>query len=927
MFNTQLQRKPGFSPSNSEVGKLSQFQRTQPSKSPSPSMAGVTRAQQSDWEKEIESLDQKEMELHQTQMKLIREQMTNFIRDISGLREEFKEMCLQRESDVMQTQALHEEENRDKQDMQSEIMAMIQALQEDFKGHTGKLDQVAAVVADTTLEDRMNQSHSELENRIALLHQSHGETTQLYGKELAALREAHDSHADLFAGHAKQFATLQATIPERLAYLEQLVGDSADAHTDKLEAAMAKFGHLHGRLSSCEQNHDLLAQDKDVKHASLQERVDYLESAMGDSADKHAQEIEALKAAHDGHVGLLSKNAQFLDDHKGAMAGHHGTLQERMDEIENVLGLHADKHGDGLAEAASNMEQMHTRLSAVERFGGVLEELGRSHSSLAREKQELADQHSGLQDRFDSMDKAFGDSFSKHGSDLQALGSAHDKHLTALSKHARELEALRAEKQAIHDSLSGRLDSFEQLHGETADKHAMGLSQLDSRYQAMLDRLTGVEKHGGHISNLQRSHDTLAAKKAELEDSHASMGDRVSYLEQMLGDSVEKHAKELRALRDSHSKHANDLDGLKSAHSTKHSSVDERLDYIEQVVGDSADKHAEELAQLKSFHDSLHGRLTACEGHGSVLNELRDGHGSLAAQKAQLEQHHASLKERVDYLEGLMNDSADRHAAKIDAAHGKLTDMHSRLSAVERFGPAILDLKKGHSELHDHKSSITSDHTALKDRTDNMEALFGDSTNRQTRDLKALKALHDKHATTLTNHASQLDGFTLHQEHHASLPERMTYIEQQIGDSADKHLAEISELHKKVAREQASREKSHNSYKDQMAREQEERGNHHASMNERLDYLESVIGDNADKHASEIASVVSGHQKLYGELGSHGNNHASTAERVSKLEKAAVDVAQRQEREGRATQAKLDVMAKRFSIVKEAWGLETPRPS
>merc|ERR1719491_1990226 len=107
---------------------------------------------------------------------------------------------------------------------------------------------------------------------------------------------------------------------------------------------------------------------------------------MGDSADKHANELEALKTSHDKHAAALSKSAKFLDDHKGAMAGHHETLQERIDGIEEVLGLHADKHGDGLNEAESKFEQMHGRLSAVERFGATLEELRGSHSKLSKEK-------------------------------------------------------------------------------------------------------------------------------------------------------------------------------------------------------------------------------------------------------------------------------------------------------------------------------------------------------------------------------------------------------------------------------------------------------------------------------------------------------------------------------------------------------------
>merc|ERR1712060_1019791 len=102
--------------------------------------------------------------------------------------------------------------------------------------------------------------------------------------------------------------------------------------------------------------------------------------------------------------------------------------------------------------------------------------------------------------------------------------------------------------------------------------------------------------------------------------------------------------------------------------------------------------------------------------------------------------------------------------------------------------------------------------------------------------------------------------------------------------------------------------------------EQEERGGHHASINERVDYLENVIGTNADKHAKELEKLARSHKELTGELKAEG-----VTERVSKLEKALVETAERQAREAKATKAKFESFSNRFSVVKEAWGQQTPR--
>merc|ERR1719464_1313862 len=90
---------------------------------------------------------------------------------------------------------------------------------------------------------------------------------------------------------------------------------------------------------------------------------------------------------------------------------------------------------------------------------------------------------------------------------------------------------------------------------------------------------------------------------------HATLQERVDFLERTLGDSADKHQKELESLRVAHArhdaatgKHAGDLESLKAAHS-HHAGMAERLAYIEKTLGDSADKHAREVAALKAAHD------------------------------------------------------------------------------------------------------------------------------------------------------------------------------------------------------------------------------------------------------------------------------------------------------------------------------------
>merc|ERR1719229_349490 len=161
---------------------------------------------------------------------------------------------------------------------------------------------------------------------------------------------------------------------------------------------------------------------------------------------------------------------------------------------------------------------------------------------------------------------------------------------------------------------------------------------------------------------LQTAHDKHAKGLADALDTRATMGERMRYVEKLLGDSADKHAKELKALKAAHDRHAADVASLKAGHD-QHASVPERINYLEQLLGDSADKHSQELAAIKDAHAKF---LAA---HGKQSKDV----DSLKALHA----HHATMGERIHYLEKALGDSADKHAEELQAlkaAHSKHAD-------------------------------------------------------------------------------------------------------------------------------------------------------------------------------------------------------------------------------------------------------------
>lgn len=570
-----------------------------------------------EWERQIESLDQKEMEIHQTQLRLIREQTATFRGDLLALRQE-----------VLELKAHNEERTA---------------------AH-GRLERRCVELAEGL--NRHAQLHQDAERRSVILKQNLDKVTQELEAARGRLEQVHTTVAD----HHSTFAQ-HPSVTERVAYIEKVVGDSAEKHSHALREAQMKLEQLHGRMAAFETNHsDLkrahsqIAGDRaelDAKHASMNERVAYLEKLVGDSADKHSKELESLKSLHSRHVSdtksthsslqaILQQEKEFREQHhssiqarlnalensigesadrqareletlKGShsrMFGGHATIAERLSFVERQVGESADKHSQELAAAHGRLEQMHGRISTMEMHGSAIESLKKSHSSLTKEKADLDLHHATLRERVDYLERTIGDSAEKHAKELEELKAAH--RILASESKARDKG---------HGDLKERLEMYVKAH----DK---------------------------------------------LYTHHSTIEDRVNYLEGLVGDSVEKHAMELAQVKAAHAKHATDV----KAREAQHSTIEERLRYLEKVIGDSADRHEQELRGAHAKLEQLHGRLQeerkAREQH---LNASRE---HMATEQGKREAHQASMEERITFVEKALGDSADKHARELDTLRG-----------------------------------------------------------------------------------------------------------------------------------------------------------------------------------------------------------------------------------------------------------------
>jgi len=119
---------------------------------------------------------------------------------------------------------------------------------------------------------------------------------------------------------------------QRLAFIERQMGDSADMNILRQEMDRDKKHR--------DQILDAHSELKD-HHASLRERIDYLEKTVGESADKHAKMVED---AHKKIKEHATKMQNMADSH----GGHKVTMEERLEAIEASIQGVTDKHAGAL---------------------------------------------------------------------------------------------------------------------------------------------------------------------------------------------------------------------------------------------------------------------------------------------------------------------------------------------------------------------------------------------------------------------------------------------------------------------------------------------------------------------------------------------------------------------------------------------------
>merc|ERR1719171_726637 len=209
------------------------------------------------------------------------------------------------------------------------------------------------------------------------------------------------------------------------------------------------------------------------------------------------------------------------------------------------------------------------------------------------------------------------------------------------------------------------------------------------------------------------------------------------------------------------------------------------------------------------------------------MKEHADRHGdALELEKQAREQHRAAMEGRIDEI---LNEAAGRH--------GAITDHHATIGEELEAIKEALAKETGtrESDVYELRELVGGETLARQDHHSSVKELIA-----------AEKKEREKMNKAFADDREARDG------RHIDLEQRLA-----------EHHGSMQEL---MAAERKTRETAHGRLQDNHMNEKAARETHHASMSERIDYLEKLLNDSADKYARDMEA---GHNKLRDEMKGH----------------------------------------------------------
>lgn len=590
------------------------------------------------------------------------------------------------------------------------------------------------------------------------------------------------------------------------------------------------------------------------------------------------------------------------------------SFEKRLDGLEAALG-EAFRGRDELEQSSAKAcEQVEQLVGLLEQERRVREaQFSSTHEKLIGEARARSEQNAAVGESLETMDRRLADTLQAHRrhfeDGIRRLGTVFEAQQEQLTSAARRCDDARERARSGHADLEEhrsatleRLAQFEQVlssvRGQLSElRVGIEEGQGAKRAQAILqDRLGGVERSISELVGTQAC--DLAEFRTRLEELHErskqesqrrgaaerdGLAERLVVLERIQRECDAGYVKELEAVK---SAHAAVVAKEAQAREVYHAAWEARISSVEKLLADSADRHARDVMLAHSKVDKLQALIA------SEQREADSRHTSISGQFAKekdardaLHDLYTSMKQRLDYLEALLGDSAERQSRDAAAARDEVDQLHTRLVQEHKARDAHYGCI--HEQLAKEKEHRDLHVAAVSERLAYVERMMADVVDRHAQETERLHGKVDKlrgSVAAQTDHGPTIE--SLKQAHAVfakdrpalqaqsdAVAQRLEHLEvrhrgvvEQHGQELAVAHAKLEQLHSRLAEVGATRDTQQASSQALLAREQQASESLQAVVHKRLKYLEDLIAESADKLTQDLRAQRAALQGNVGEV-------------------------------------------------------------
>lgn len=594
----------------------------------------------------MESTDKQQVQLHQKQWSLIKEQMSGFQRDITMLH------SFAATADVKLAE------------VRGSFDGVLQGMQKQFEQAIAALEHQAK----TNMQE-VHGKQADLQRGFEAMDVRVQSKCQILQEEIAKQSRSFDER---LSKHDKYESTFQAAL-EKLD--RDLRLDIGRLQTDLRASSVAM------RDSEAGIKKEILRSkaDQDAAHRKAMEELesklrmenatfatkDLLQQRLSTLNIELHKEIERLGGQHDSHKGLLDQSKT--------------DLQRSMSELERAF----NKEQTFRVQATEAMAEVR---------GCFFDYRNETDKKLDSERQMRADLKAAFEALESGLKRDFGrvsSEQSSHVAELQVLVAtlrgAFEKHVgSSRGEHEQVLQNLKDQERVFRKDLSALMDEsqstqarfpamLDKLKVELRSLSQSGLEELDATTRRELQRLSSDHKVGN--TKLYEMFDTfksdvdrlLVVERASREDHKNGVQDNLSELERQIAKDVKRIGEEMQGSTVDIRDHKTTIESLLIGHK---STIDEhKASFLEELAShrESMDvRHTEHRSGLAALEQELRRELERSgdgqSGHIGRLQKLFEEVREENRLKLQtgLEQTDADLRALIL---NMREDHSSRHSA------------------------------------------------------------------------------------------------------------------------------------------------------------------------------------------------------------------------------------------------------------------------